>query len=569
MEFSLVMASSQEKSIFDADDTYLAPLQVREGDNNLMLAILLKCIRGNHYRRISSGEVISLPAWNHRMLGQMAQRKVVQVKQEDDFQRSFFGIYQYKFFVASNVLSLRGFEVTSRYASSSNWSSAGARRLESGLLVWDDQDASEKSILIDYVGVEGVTAALEFTRQIEETHTSHDINTTTEPAAAEFEEAETQIANPASYAESERFVAIFNVYATRTRLGIIIPKKEETIQSLLDQLFQYHRSGDWMTAAQDLFPEPRLSSEARITAELIRDHSELGLTSYEAKISFEEARAELPNNEVLPFELPNNEIKTLPWHIFPKVPELENTFISNRKPHMVQNLMSADPTTNRYIASFLQHKDLEKQRHKHELNELEDDDIIDPESDEVEGNDLEDDQVSEAADEAEQRDRQSHSMQLEIQELRRESVSPVLPDLHRMSGFGVDLFQLPLFSEHEEPVPPLPAEFAFSLSKPTFAASRTESPEPLSPTSPEDIASDPEEAGNEEHSPQDDGNGIIDEGERSIEWEGQRDVNDEGNIQEANIDGYSHKNVSHIKERRKRKGNRATKSDRKGKSAQK
>ena len=159
MEFSLVSASSQENSIFDADDTYLAPLQVREGNDVSMLAILLQCIRGNQYRRISSGELISLPAWNHQMLSQIApHRRVVQVKQEDDFERSSLGFYKYKFSVASNVLSLRGFEVTDRYPSSSGW----------GGIDWDERAAAlvaEQTILINHVGEEGVTAALEFTKK--------------------------------------------------------------------------------------------------------------------------------------------------------------------------------------------------------------------------------------------------------------------------------------------------------------------------------------------------------------------------------------------------------------------
>ena len=560
MEFSLVIASSQETSIFDADDTYLAPLQVREGNYYSMLGILLKCIRGNHYRRISSGEVISLPAWNHQMLSQMARRKVVQVKQEDDFQRSFFGVYQYKFFVASNVLSLKGFEVTARYASTSAWSNGGPKRLESGLIVWEDEDAAEKSILIGRVGVEGVTAALEFTRQIEEAP-SRNPSIDTEPAAAEFEEVEAQITDAAQYADPERFIAIFNIYATRTRLGIIIPKKNDTIQALLDRLFQYHPGGDWMTAGQDLFPEPRLSSEARITAELVRDHTERGLTSYEAKISFEEARAELPNNEILPFELANNEISALPWRVLPGIPELENTLISNRKPHTLQNLMSANPLTNRHIASFLQHRDLEKQNNKYKDNELGNGDLVDQESDESGDNDddnpegYQDPKINET-DEGSQPP--SQATQLEIEELRRESVSPVLPDLHRMSGFGIDMFSLPLFSELEEPVPPIPAfhipEFNLSLSKPTFSATRVDSPKPLSPTGSNVNANDEEE----DNEWEDDDKAEEEEGLRN-NGRGRLESIKKYATEKSGMDGDTYRGVSRMKERRRQRRRRTRK----------
>ena len=47
----------------------------------------------------------------------------------------------------------------------------------------------------------------------------------------------------------------------------------------------------------------------------------------------------------------------------------------------------------------------------------------------------------------------SESTQLHIEEARRSSVSPKLPDLNRMSGFGMDLFAAPVSEEHEPPLP--------------------------------------------------------------------------------------------------------------------
>jgi len=46
-------------SLHDADDTYLAPLECRSDDNASMVALLMRCIKGNQFRRIAFGELIA------------------------------------------------------------------------------------------------------------------------------------------------------------------------------------------------------------------------------------------------------------------------------------------------------------------------------------------------------------------------------------------------------------------------------------------------------------------------------------------------------------------------------
>jgi hypothetical protein len=62
------------------------------------------------------------------------------------------------------------------------------------------------------------------------------------------------------------------------------------------------------------------------------------------------------------------------------------------------------------------------------------------------------DQAAGPAEIAEQTQPPSEPTQLDIEEARRSSVSPKLPDLNRMSGFGIDFSQ----PKPEEPEPPLP-----------------------------------------------------------------------------------------------------------------
>ena len=63
------------------------------------------------------------------------------------------------------------------------------------------------------------------------------------------------------------------------------------------------------------------------------------------------------------------------------------------------------------------------------------------------------DQAAKAAGSTEPAHPPSESTQFNVEEARRSSVSPKLPDLNRMSGFGIDLFSQP---KSEEPEPPLP-----------------------------------------------------------------------------------------------------------------
>jgi hypothetical protein len=178
-----------------------------------MLAILLRCVKGNQFRRISSGELITLPCCELHPLIRIEQdpniRRVVQVKQEDDSDLSFRGLYQYKFSVASNVLALRGFDVTNRFVSKSN------RDRISWFRGHDEMYKHEEKIWIDRV-VGDMTAALEFTERFDE-------DSGRRPADM----------------ETNRFIAIFNIYATRARLGILIPGRDEKMHSLLEEVSQF------------------------------------------------------------------------------------------------------------------------------------------------------------------------------------------------------------------------------------------------------------------------------------------------------------------------------------------
>lgn len=330
MEFPLLSASHAQVSVLDSDDTYLAAIQCRFGSRYTMLAILLRCVKGNQFRRISSGELIELPCCDLHPLVRIEQdpniRRVVQVKQVDDSELSFRGLYQYKFSVASNVLSLRGFDVTNRFVSKSNRDRIG----------WfqghDEMYKDEEKIWIDRVlGDEVVTAALEFTERV-------DNDSGRRPADM----------------ETNRFIAIFNIFATRARLGILVPGKNEKMHSLLEL---WSEPGDWMTDARDIFSTKTLASGLRIIPKLNRNQNELGLRSYEADISFEE-----------PVELHDTQV--LPYRILPHIPELPNNEIEM----IVRNPMSGDPLINYYVSSFLIHKELQNEKQLHERDNQEDSD---------------------------------------------------------------------------------------------------------------------------------------------------------------------------------------------------
>jgi hypothetical protein len=93
MEFSLVSATWL--SALDADDTFLAPLQCISEKDHSTLALLLRCIRGTQFTRIASGELISLGRWDRQTLERDPSiRRIVQVKQEDDSELSFRGLYK-------------------------------------------------------------------------------------------------------------------------------------------------------------------------------------------------------------------------------------------------------------------------------------------------------------------------------------------------------------------------------------------------------------------------------------------------------------------------------------------
>jgi hypothetical protein len=210
MEVPLLPAWNLQVSPHDADDTYLAPIECRSNDNASMVALLLRCIKGNQFRRIASGELIPTAGLSLLPLARQEQdqeiRKTIQVKQEDEVDVSFRGVYQYKFSVPSNVLELRGFAVTDRLIS----------RTSTRGVVWT-LDHEEWLLIGPVVGDESFTAALELTQT---THNDDDASVVAE-----------------SQGERLRFFVVFNIFATQARLGIIIPTGYGSMETLLKRLF--------------------------------------------------------------------------------------------------------------------------------------------------------------------------------------------------------------------------------------------------------------------------------------------------------------------------------------------
>jgi hypothetical protein len=334
MEVPLLPAWHLQVSPHDADDTYLAPIECRSDDNASMVALLLRCIKGNQFRRIAFGELIPTAAPSLLPLAGLGQdqeiRKTIQVKQEDNLDVSFQGVYQYKFSVPSNVLELRGFTVTERWISRSN----------TGSIVWTS-DHEEMLLIGRVVGDESFTAALELTQT---THNDDDASVVAD-----------------SQGERLRFFVVFNIFATRARLGIIIPTVYGLMKTLLKRQVQ---PGDWMSQAahnSNIFEARTLARGMKIDARLHRNQSDLGLRSYEAEISFQDA-IELPVVE-RPVELPNNELTLFQWQILSQGPiELPNNEVKSFGEQRRRNSMAVDPAANHYIHSFLIFRELEKQR---------------------------------------------------------------------------------------------------------------------------------------------------------------------------------------------------------------
>lgn len=333
MEVPLLPAWHLQVSLHDADDTYLAPIECRSNDNDSMIALLLRCIKGNQFRRIASGELIPTAGLSLLPMAGLEQgqeiRKTIQVKQEDDSDISFRGVYQYKFSVPSNVLELRGFTVTER------WISRSSKRG----VVWTSRH--EEMLLIGRVVVdESFTAALELTQ------TTHNDDGSVIPD---------------SQGERSRFFVVFNIFATRARLGIIIPTGDRPMKTLLNR---YVQPGDWMSQAaqnSNILEARTLARGLKIDARLHRNQSDRGLRSYEAEISFEGA-VELPVVE-RPVELPNNELTLFQWQILNQGPvELPNNEVKFFGGQRWRNSMAVDPAANHYIRSFLIFRESEKER---------------------------------------------------------------------------------------------------------------------------------------------------------------------------------------------------------------
>jgi hypothetical protein len=336
MELPLLQASHSEMCSHDADDVYLAPIQCKFGNSNSMLALLLRCIKGQHFRRIACGDLISIPGSDIQTLGRIEQdsslKTTIQVKQEDNSEQSYQGSHQYKFSVASNVLSLKGFEVTGRYISRGdnkgiNWSTFADE------VCWVDR----------VIGEENVVVALEFT----------------ESASGEDDDDDDSASFAALYEEQgERFIVVFNIYGTRVRLGIILPEGKTTMKDLLDNSME-GIAGDWMSGNPHLFRPKKLSRGMGIIAQLIRNQNDLDLRSYEAEISFEgavelhgESLQRTRDHEPQP-------VQSAP-DFLPELPNNEVTFWT--RPRMTDVPISGDPKINYYIRSFLRYQKLEARR---------------------------------------------------------------------------------------------------------------------------------------------------------------------------------------------------------------
>ncbi|PMD24631.1 HET-domain-containing protein [Hyaloscypha hepaticicola] len=336
MEVPLLPAWHLQVSPRDADDAYLAPIECRSDDNASTIALLLRCIKGNQFRRIASGELIPTAGLSLLPLAGLEQdqelRKTIQVKQVDDLDVSFRGVYQYKFSVPSNVLKLRGFAVTERFV-----------MLESSRrdVVWTS-DHEEMLHIGPVVGGKSFTAALELTQ------TTHNVDDGS------------VVAN--SQGENLRFFVVFNIFVTRARLGIIVPTGDRPMETLLKRHVQ---PGDWMSQAaqnSNIFEARTLARGLKIDARLNRNQSDLRLRSYEAEISFEDA-VELPAVKD-PVELPNNELTLFQWQIRSQGPvELPNNEVKFFGGQRWRNSKDADPAANHYIRSFLIFRELEKEKY--------------------------------------------------------------------------------------------------------------------------------------------------------------------------------------------------------------
>ncbi|KAI9052004.1 hypothetical protein LZ554_004258 [Drepanopeziza brunnea f. sp. 'monogermtubi'] len=314
VELPVCIPEELHLDFMDADDTFLAFLSCRAGQNYSMLAILLRRIKGNQFTRVSSAEIIRVPGWNDNMQARIeSSTRMVQVKQEDDSELSFRGLPQYRFSVALDVLEFKGFQVTSRWTS---WSTSCSS--------WDDGEArDEETIVIDRMeGKDSVTAALEFTSRQSSRFENYDSH----PALA--------------YAESDRFVLVFNMYARRARLGILLPSGTETMRAMLRKWMQ---PGDWMTNCGRVLPTRRLVSGTKVTAQLVGKPSNLWLRSYQAEVSFED-----------PVELHTTQIPDTPSDLL--VEELPNNEVESTEK---RNSMSIDPGENYYPRGFLLQKESE------------------------------------------------------------------------------------------------------------------------------------------------------------------------------------------------------------------
>jgi hypothetical protein len=203
----------------DSDYTFTLPLQCGQGV--IPCGIVLKCINGDQFARVSSGELLPLLGFLTPNIMQPEAKRTVYIRQADN---DGFGLNLptgYKFVLPTTPLLSKGFAVTDKYASGTNrWEDIGGER-------------STRQLLLK--GAQGETGALEFTRL----------------SGVDF----TPLKPP------ERILVIFDVYSNRSGMAVYIPNHDLSLDWIMADLVEPR---DWMTKKAYLFGSLRLRDWQKI-----------------------------------------------------------------------------------------------------------------------------------------------------------------------------------------------------------------------------------------------------------------------------------------------------------------
>jgi hypothetical protein len=228
----------------DSDDTLILPLQCGQG--LIPYGIVLKCINGDHFARISSGELLPLLGADKM---QPEAKRTVYIRQTDDgFRFNFLNLPTgYKFVFPIMPLLSKRFVVTNQYASGTNrWYDIGGERRAPQLL--------------PLRGARGGTGALEFTR-----YSGVDLTPLKPP---------------------ESILVIFNVYYNRSRMLVIIPKSGLSMGGIIANLLE---PGDWMSKGYPHcqgFRPLKLNDGQEINYNLENNGRVYDFQTYKAEVSF-------------------------------------------------------------------------------------------------------------------------------------------------------------------------------------------------------------------------------------------------------------------------------------------